>query len=180
MASFYPFNTYQPSSQSSHSNPVATNHCNRNRRVHRLTQNPLKNQIRVPRKEEEPIVVMSFRQRFEAGRSFDLDDDIEFCPGLITEYEMTAFNSAASDRSSLSGESPDSSPQSYQVSPSFNVNSNPTSYLPVPQNKISSSKYNFDHTFAPIHNSIFIDNPSLNNDLGGSPERYPHALGRRW
>lgn len=32
----------------------------------------------------------AFRLRFEAGRSFDLDDDMEFCPGLLTEDDVSA------------------------------------------------------------------------------------------
>lgn len=44
--------------------------------------------------------ISAFRVRFEAGRSFDLDDDLEFCPGLLTEddvstasgLEQTAFD----------------------------------------------------------------------------------------
>ena len=32
----------------------------------------------------------AFRIRFEAGRSFDLDDDLEFCPGLLTEDDVSA------------------------------------------------------------------------------------------
>jgi hypothetical protein len=33
--------------------------------------------------------VMAFRQKFEAGRSFDLDDDMEFCPALLTESDVS-------------------------------------------------------------------------------------------
>lgn len=33
--------------------------------------------------------VSAFRVRFEAGRSFDLDDDLEFCPGLLTEDDVS-------------------------------------------------------------------------------------------
>jgi hypothetical protein len=32
----------------------------------------------------------AFRVRFDAGRSFDLDDDLEFCPGLLTEDDVSA------------------------------------------------------------------------------------------
>ena len=32
----------------------------------------------------------AFRIRFDAGRSFDLDDDLEFCPGLLTEDDVSA------------------------------------------------------------------------------------------
>ena len=38
---------------------------------------------------ESPPVVSAFRARFEAGRSFDLDDDLEFCPGLLTEDDVS-------------------------------------------------------------------------------------------
>ena len=31
----------------------------------------------------------AFRVRFEAGRSFELDDDLEFCPGLLTEDDVS-------------------------------------------------------------------------------------------
>ncbi|KFZ12501.1 hypothetical protein V501_04213 [Pseudogymnoascus sp. VKM F-4519 (FW-2642)] len=34
--------------------------------------------------------ITTFRQKFEAGRSFDLDDDMEFCPGLLTESDVVA------------------------------------------------------------------------------------------
>ena len=30
-----------------------------------------------------------FRTKFEAGRSFDLEDDMEFCPGLLTESDVS-------------------------------------------------------------------------------------------
>ncbi len=33
--------------------------------------------------------ISAFRARFEAGRSFDLDDDLEFCPGLLTEDDVS-------------------------------------------------------------------------------------------
>lgn len=36
--------------------------------------------------------VSAFRARFEAGRSFDLDDDLEFCPGLLTEDDVSLTN----------------------------------------------------------------------------------------
>lgn len=36
----------------------------------------------------DPLIVNAFRVRFEAGRSFDLDDDMEFCPGLLTDDDV--------------------------------------------------------------------------------------------
>lgn len=37
----------------------------------------------------ETPTASAFRTRFEAGRSFDLDDDLEFCPGLLTEDDVS-------------------------------------------------------------------------------------------
>lgn len=65
----------------------------------------------------EAPAVTAFRARFEAGRSFDLDDDLEFCPNLLTEGDLHSIHSASSDRSSLSSGSPDSSPLQHQIQP---------------------------------------------------------------
>ncbi|PWY89022.1 hypothetical protein BO70DRAFT_417926 [Aspergillus heteromorphus CBS 117.55] len=65
----------------------------------------------------EAPAVTAFRARFEAGRSFDLDDDLEFCPGLLTEDDLHSIHSASSDRSSLSSGSPDTSPLQHQIQP---------------------------------------------------------------
>ncbi|KKK21274.1 hypothetical protein ARAM_001270 [Aspergillus rambellii] len=65
----------------------------------------------------EAPAVTAFRARFEAGRSFDLDDDLEFCPGLLTEDDLHSIHSASSDRSSLSSGSPDISPIQHQIQP---------------------------------------------------------------
>lgn len=45
----------------------------------------------------EAPAVSAFRARFEAGRSFDLDDDLEFCPGLLTEDDVSASPPASLD-----------------------------------------------------------------------------------
>ncbi|KAL8902540.1 MAG: hypothetical protein Q9207_004616 [Kuettlingeria erythrocarpa] len=85
----------------------------------------------------------AFRARFEAGRSFDLDDDLEFCPGLLTEDDVSSrpsplnvaptvvcdqdaddgyeqqlhsIHSSSSDGSMSSG-SPQSSPLQHQIQP---------------------------------------------------------------
>ena len=39
--------------------------------------------------ESPPVSI--FRARFDAGRSFDLDDDLEFCPGLLTEDDVSSM-----------------------------------------------------------------------------------------
>lgn len=65
----------------------------------------------------EAPAVSAFRARFEAGRSFDLDDDLEFCPNLLTEDDLHSIHSASSDQSSLSSGSPNSSPLQHQIQP---------------------------------------------------------------
>ncbi|KAJ5159773.1 uncharacterized protein N7482_006777 [Penicillium canariense] len=65
----------------------------------------------------EAPTVTAFRARFEAGRSFDLDDDLEFCPNLLTDEDLHSIHSASSDRSSLSSGSPDTSPLQHQIQP---------------------------------------------------------------
>jgi hypothetical protein len=37
----------------------------------------------------EPISVLNFRSKFELVRSFDLEDDMEFCPSLLTESDVS-------------------------------------------------------------------------------------------
>ncbi|KAI9367384.1 hypothetical protein BJX61DRAFT_310873 [Aspergillus egyptiacus] len=73
--------------------------------------------VRSMRELAEAPAVTAFRARFEAGRSFDLDDDLEFCPSLLTEDDLHSIHSASSDRSSLSSGSPDTSPLQHQIQP---------------------------------------------------------------
>ena len=47
--------------------------------------------------------VATFRARFEAGRSFDLDDDLEFCPELLTDEEVECPISTVIRRARLGG-----------------------------------------------------------------------------
>lgn len=58
----------------------------------------------------DPIIVNAFRVRFEAGRSFDLDDDLEFCPGLLTDDDVrlpsSGFNAHSFYPAYLSNSSP--------------------------------------------------------------------------
>jgi hypothetical protein len=37
----------------------------------------------------ESPAVSSFRTQFESSRSFDLEDDMEFCPKLLTESDVS-------------------------------------------------------------------------------------------
>ncbi|KAI6248733.1 hypothetical protein HI914_02701 [Erysiphe necator] len=151
--------SFHPHSPTSHSQASTSAHNNRNRRVLRLSHNSQKQTYRNTRKEDEPVVLISFRRGYEAGRSFDLDDDMEFCPGLLTEYDMMSINSASSDRASLSSQSPITSPQLYQASPTLYYNATsgayPNSYL----NCASPSSFKLDPPTR-IRNPILIVNPN--------------------
>lgn len=37
----------------------------------------------------ETASLSAFRNKFETSRSFDLEDDMEFCPGLLTESDVS-------------------------------------------------------------------------------------------
>lgn len=37
----------------------------------------------------ESVAVSTFRNQFETSRSFDLEDDMEFCPKLLTESDVS-------------------------------------------------------------------------------------------
>lgn len=153
MASYYfnPQQHHQPSSTSSHSSSSSHNHHGgRSRRAPRLaaSQNPHKQfrGVRSPRDLVESPAAAAARAKFEAGRSFDLDDDLEFCPGLLTEDDVSippssksedrltrgslancsalkqlqSMHSSSSD-GSLSSGSPHSSPVQTQIQPSQQV-----------------------------------------------------------
>jgi hypothetical protein len=180
MSSFYHYNTHQTQSASS------SHHSGRGRRAPRLSQNSHK-QFRSVRKDEEAAVVTSFRQRFEAGRSFDLDDDLEFCPNLLSDSDLVSIHSSSSDRSSLSSGSPEASPQSHQVSPDsgFTLNSNSNPYVPSYQNQPTTLKLH-QPAATRIRNAIPIVNPSTGIRMNSpsppsvSPARMNSNLGRHW
>lgn len=55
----------------------------------------------------EPPALTAFRARFEAGRSFDLDDDMEFCPNLLTWDEVCSVRNVFSPLSlTMSSDNP--------------------------------------------------------------------------
>merc|ERR1712000_110402 len=82
----------------------------------------------------------------------DLDDDLEFCPNLLSYDERQSVTSG-SDRSSLSSGSPDSSPmqsqiQPQQITPSLSISSAATSAYVSPP------------TFMSNNNNLKIHQPS--------------------
>ncbi|KAJ5587109.1 uncharacterized protein N7459_002874 [Penicillium hispanicum] len=100
--------------------PSNNHHHGRSRRAPKMAAQNAQRQFRgvkSMRELAEAPAVTAFRARFEAGRSFDLDDDLEFCPNLLTEDDLHSIHSASSDRSSLSSGSPDTSPLQHQIQP---------------------------------------------------------------
>ncbi|KAI9809954.1 MAG: hypothetical protein M1825_000387 [Sarcosagium campestre] len=139
----------------------------------------------------ENASITAFRARFEAGRSFDLDDDLEFCPGLLTEDDLVSISSPSSDRSSLSSGSPESSPlqlqsQPQQVAPSFSLSSTSNAYA-APSFQSSQVKMHQPSAIR-TRNAIPIVNPSTmrvaSPPLSISPTRMQQqqqqTIGRRW
>jgi hypothetical protein len=183
MSSFYHYNTHQHSTPNAQS-ASSSHHSGRGRRAPRLSQNSHK-QFRSPRKDEEAALVTSFRQRFEAGRSFDLDDDLEFCPNLLTESDMVSIHSSSSDRSSLSSGSPEASPQSHQVAPdsNFTLNSNSNPYIPSYQSQPTTLKLH-QPAATRIRNAIPIVNPSTGIRMSSPPQSVSpgrmQQIGRQW
>lgn len=78
----------------SHNNNHHHHHGGRNRRAPRLSvsQTSNKQQFRGVRNNKdinESAALNAFRSKFEVSRSFDLEDDMEFCPGLLTESDVS-------------------------------------------------------------------------------------------
>jgi hypothetical protein len=186
MSSYYHYNAHpaQPAPMGHH------NAGGRNRRAPRLSvsQNTQR-QMRGGRTMKdfaEVASVNAFRNRFEAGRSFDLEDDLEFCPGLLTESDLVSISSS-SERSSLASNSPESSPtqQPQTVAPGFSLNSTSPAFIPP--------SYQTQHSSMKIHqpsatrgrNAIPIINPATGITMSSpppsvSPARLQHSMGRRW
>lgn len=69
----------------------SNNHHGRSRRAPKMQAQNAQRQFRgvkSMRELAEAPAVTAFRARFEAGRSFDLDDDLEFCPNLLTDEDV--------------------------------------------------------------------------------------------
>jgi len=191
-SSYYHYNAHHnPVPSSAATNSSHAHHGGRSRRAPRLsTSQNSQRQFRGVRSmkdmAEQPQVT-NFRVKFEAGRSFDLDDDLEFCPNLLTESDLISINSSSSDRSSSSG-SPESSPtqQPQEVAPRFSLNSNTPSYIPGAAFHSSPSTLKIHQPAATrIRNAIPIVNPSTGISMSSppqsvSPGRMHQPIGRRW
>ncbi|KAJ9613437.1 hypothetical protein H2200_003379 [Cladophialophora chaetospira] len=177
--------------------PQSHNHHGRSRRAPRLSaaQNSHR-QFRAPKvvKEivlAEPPSVLAYRARFEAGRSFDLDDDLEFCPNLLTFDERQSVTSA-SDRSSLSSGSPESSPLQTQIqpqiTPALSLSSAATSAYMSPPTYTSNNNLKIHQPSAirSRSNAIPIVNPSTGSRIASPPSSISPGMmqqttaARRW
>lgn len=93
--SAYFYNQHQQHQQhphhGAHMQSASNTHHGRSRRAPKMASQNAQRQFRgvkSMRELAEAPAVTAFRARFEAGRSFDLDDDLEFCPGLLTEDDV--------------------------------------------------------------------------------------------
>lgn len=210
MSFFYGNHQQQHHFQPTHQNSHPHNHHGRSRRAPRLPagQNPHR-QYRANKQVKEVVAVeppslAAYRQRFEAGRSFDLDDDLEFCPNLLTfdevclpllDTQLGALStdtdckkkqsiSSGSDRSSLSSGSPESSPlqhqiQPDQITPALSLSSAATSaYVSPPTFTMNNNNLKV-HQPSAIRSgtkAIPIVNPSTGNRIASPPSSISPGL----
>ncbi|KYK58431.1 hypothetical protein DCS_05446 [Drechmeria coniospora] len=187
MASYFHYNA-QPAhpTSMSHSHHHAGG---RNRRAPRLSvsQNAHRQlrSARGMRDMNETAALSAFRLKFEACRSFDLEDDLEFCPNLLTETDLVSISSA-SERSSLASNSPESSPtqQPQTVTPGFSLNSSSPAFIP-PSYPSHQANVKLHHPSATRgRNAIPIINPVTGISMSSPPPSVSpaamQALGRRW
>lgn len=186
MASYYNFNAH-PSHQA-----VATHnhHGGRNRRAPRLSvsQNSQRQfrGVRSMKELNESASLNAFRMKFEAGRSFELEDDLEFCPGLLTETDLVSISST-SERSSLASNSPQSSPtqQPQTVAPGFSLNSHSPPFVPPTTFQSQQSNLKLHQPAATRgRNAIPIINPATGISMSSppssvSPAKMQQSM-RRW
>jgi hypothetical protein len=135
----------------------------------------------------ESTNLATFRMKFEACRSFDLEDDMEFCPSLLTESDRSSI--ASSERSSLASLSPESSPtqQPITIAPAFSLNSSSPSFLP-PGFQSQQSMMHAPTATRTRGNAIPIINPTTGITMSSPPpsvspsrmQQQQHANGKRW
>ncbi|KAH8168926.1 hypothetical protein LIA77_11052 [Sarocladium implicatum] len=184
---YYNFNSGTPA----HPNPMTHNHHGgRNRRAPRLSvsQNSQRQfrGVRSMKELNESASLSAFRTKFEAGRSFELEDDMEFCPGLLTENDLVSISSA-SERSSLASNSPESSPtqQPQTVAPSFSLNSSSPAFIPPSFQTQQMSMKLHQPAATRGRNAIPIINPATGITMASppssvSPAKMQQSMGRRW
>jgi hypothetical protein len=191
--------------------PNSQSHHGRNRRMPRLSmsQNATRQYrpVRSLKELSDSTAILSFRTRFEATRSFDLEDDMEFCPGLLTDNDVSDYSGSissrsssptnwphqlvsihsASERSSLASGSPESSPtqQPQTVAPPFSLNSASPSFIPPAFQSQQSSLKLHQPAATRGRNAIPIVNPLTGATMSSpppsvSPARMQQVAIRRW
>lgn len=189
MSSSYYYSHHQPTAAA----PSAqhNHHGGRNRRAPRLSvsQNSQRQfrGVRSMKELSESAAVSSYRSQYELSRSFDLEDDLEFCPKLLSESDLVSISSASSDRSSLSSNSPNSSPTQHpqQVATSFSLNSTSPPFIPPAYQSQQSTLKLHQPAATRARNAIPIINPANGLTMASpppsvSPGRMQQAIGRRW
>ncbi len=171
----------QQQQQQHHSHHAAPshNHHGRSRRAPRpsASQNSNRQYRARPVKDlnTEAPSITAFRVRFEAGRSFDLDDDLEFCPNLLTDDDRLSIHSGSSDRSSLSSGSPDASPVQHQiqpqqqVAPSISLSSTASSFVSPSLAMMNHHMKIHQPSAVRTRNAIPIVNPSTGMRIASPP-----------
>ncbi|KAK4236438.1 hypothetical protein C8A03DRAFT_16916 [Achaetomium macrosporum] len=192
MSAYYHFSAHQQHPTPATAAAVShSHHGGRNRRAPRLSVSQNQKQFRGVRSMKElteSANLATFRMRFEAVRSFDLEDDMEFCPGLLTENDLVSIHSSASERSSLASNSPQGSPtqQPTQVASSFSFNSSSPSFIPPAYQSHQSPLKLHQPSATRARNAVPIINPATGVSLSSPPpsvspaRMQPQAVGRRW
>ncbi|KAI8624580.1 hypothetical protein F5Y19DRAFT_308812 [Xylariaceae sp. FL1651] len=192
MSAYYSYNHHHHHHQTTAAAPSVSHnhHGGRNRRAPRLSvsQNSQKQFRGVKSMKElsESPSVTAFRSQFEASRSFDLEDDMEFCPKLLTENDLVSISSASSDRSSLSSGSPNASPTQHpqQIASHFALNSTSPAFVPPTFQSHQSSLKLHQPAATRTRNAIPIINPANGLTMSSPPPSVSparmHHLGRRW
>jgi hypothetical protein len=174
MSAYYQFQ--QPTPVTPSMIPHATSHHARHRRAPRISvsQNTQHRQFRGVRSMKELAetttpVLSSFRDKFEAGRSFDLEDDLEFIPGMLTETDLVSIS--GSDRSSVSsGGSCESSPLPHHqtIAQPFTLNSASAAFVSSFSTQQATLKLH-QPSATRVRNAIPIINPATGSPMPNSP-----------
>ncbi|CAJ2510720.1 Uu.00g063450.m01.CDS01 [Anthostomella pinea] len=196
MSSYYNYNHHQqptaPAPGLSHNH-----HGGRNRRAPRLSVSQNSHRqfrgVKSMKELSETAGVTAFRNQFEASRSFDLEDDMEFCPKLLSETDLVSISSASSDRSSLSSNSPNVSPTQHtqQIASTFSLNSSSPAFVPPTFQSHQSSLKLHQPAATRARNAIPIINPANGLTMSSPPpsvspgrmhqhHQHQHPIGRRW
>ncbi|KAF3936257.1 hypothetical protein ABW19_dt0206176 [Dactylella cylindrospora] len=129
----------------------------------------------------QPRSLLNARYRYEAARSFDLDDDLEFCPALLSDEELQSVHSGSSDGSSLSSGSPNGSPLQHQIQPSSASSSysySSHSSYGAPINSYPTQAKIQQTTSQRTRNAIPIVNPNTGMRVASPPHMIPHPTQR--